>query len=375
MKVALVVHDLHEAGGHSLYTRVLADGFSRNHEVEVFANRWVRPADARWDVTRVKAWRANALSTVRTFPAGLSAHAARLSEFDIVHSQGYCGGNPNVVTAHICVAAYLASLRDVKLVHRISLGSMAAAEERFYRRFKGTTIAVSRKVAEELREFYQVTSPIHVLPHGVNAERFARIDRAQARADLRSRLKIHPKETIALYVGDLTKAHVHLKALASISPETQIAIVTRSRDYLWQAPNVHFLPPTDRIEDYYRGADAFVFPTTYDAFGMVVLEAMAAGLPVFSSDKAGAADWIETGVDGFVHSLDGWVEKTAGWLRKSESLQPVGKRAAEKARKLGWETVLSSVERVYQDVVSSHRAQRRPDAVPTRLMNNEQLPS
>jgi UDP-glucose:(heptosyl)LPS alpha-1,3-glucosyltransferase len=356
MKVALIVHDLHETGGHSLYARVLADGFSRSHEVEVFANTCVRPADARWDVTRVRAWRANALSTVRTFPAGLSAHAARLSEFDIVHSQGYCGGKPNVVTAHICVAAYLASLHDVKLVNRISLRAMAAAEERFYRQFKGTVIAVSKNVARELREFYQVSCPIHVLPHGVNAERFARVDKPQARAALRSRLKIHAKESIALYVGDLTKAHTHLKALASVSPETQIVIVTRSRDYLWQAPNVHFLPPTDRIEEYYRGADVFVFPTTYDAFGMVVLEAMAAGLPVFSSDRAGASELIETGADGFVFSLDSWVEKTADCLSRAWSLKEVGRSAAEKARKLGWDSVLSSVERVYHDVVVSRAA-------------------
>ena len=152
MKIALVVHDLHEHGGHSLYTCVLADGLSRTHDVQVFANRFERPASASWGVTKVKAWRANALSTVRTFPAGLSAHRAKLSEFDIVHSQGYCGGKPNVVTAHICVAAYLEALRDVKLLHRMALTSMAAAENRFYRRFKGTIIAVSNKVATELRD-------------------------------------------------------------------------------------------------------------------------------------------------------------------------------------------------------------------------------
>ena len=44
MNIALVVHDLHERGGHSLYTRVLADELARRHEVAVFANRCERPA-------------------------------------------------------------------------------------------------------------------------------------------------------------------------------------------------------------------------------------------------------------------------------------------------------------------------------------------
>ena len=197
-----------------------------------------------------------------------------------------------------------------------------------------------------------MTAPIHVFPHGVDAERFARVDKEKARADLRSRLNIRPEDSIALYVGDLTKAHSYLKLLASACPRVQFAVVTRSRDYSWQASNVHFLPPTDRIEDYYRGADAFVFPTTYDSFGMVLLEAMAAGLPVFSSDQAGAAELIEPGVDGFVFPLESWIEQTSQHLGSLDNLTTVGQRASEKARKLSWDTVVSSVEAVYREVAA-----------------------
>src|SRR5689334_9706029 len=113
MNIALIVHDLHEHGGHSLYTKVLAEEFSRAHEVTVFANRCERPGDARWKERHVRAWRSSAMSTVQTFPLGLRSHANALSNYDIQHAQGYCGGNPNVVTAHICAAAYLKSLHDI----------------------------------------------------------------------------------------------------------------------------------------------------------------------------------------------------------------------------------------------------------------------
>src|SRR5882762_112343 len=103
MKVALVVHDLHEHGGHSLYTKILADELSRRHEVTVFANRCERPPDAAWNSRLVGAWRINSLATVKTFPLGMRSQASTLEQFQIRHMQGYCGGSPNVVTAHRCM--------------------------------------------------------------------------------------------------------------------------------------------------------------------------------------------------------------------------------------------------------------------------------
>jgi glycosyltransferase involved in cell wall biosynthesis len=57
----------------------------------------------------------------------------------------------------------------------------------------------------------------------------------------------------------------------------------------------------DALPPLYAAADAFVFPTLGDPFGMVVLEAMACGLPVISTSAAGEiADRIDEGVNGFV---------------------------------------------------------------------------
>ena len=247
MNIALVVHDLHEHGGHSLYTRVLADELTQRHQVMVFANRCERPTDARWGFCPVRAWRINAAATVHTFPIGIRSWASRLAEFDIVHTQGYCGGEPNVVTAHICLAAYLDSLPDISRQSRTSLRLMAAAEARFYRRFEGHVIAVSQKIANELRNFYQIHGELSVVPHGVNAEHFSVEQHEFDRLAVRKQLGINADQTMALYVGDLTKAHVHLKALASAAPEVELAIVTSSTQYHWRGGNVHILPATSEL--------------------------------------------------------------------------------------------------------------------------------
>jgi UDP-glucose:(heptosyl)LPS alpha-1,3-glucosyltransferase len=364
MKIALVVHDLHAHGGHSAYTKILADELSRSHRVTVFANRCERPVDARWESRHVRAWRGSALSAVQTFPLGLRAQQDELSGYEIRHMQGYCGGQPNLVTAHICVAAYLDSLRSVSLRHRLSLQLMAAAESRFYRRYEGRVIAISRKIANELREFYGVRGAISVIPHGVDSARFESGNRALHRATVRRQIGVKEHETLALYVGDLTKAHAYLKELAEAAPDVQFAIVTYSRAYHWQSSNVHILSPTTQLERYYAAADAFVFPTTYDAFGMVVLEAMASGLAVFSSDRAGAAELIDSGRDGFVTPLGEWVEAARVNLRDRESLRLVGTHAEQTARQHGWDAVVRQVERAYFETVSEngHAGNRRSHA-------------
>jgi UDP-glucose:(heptosyl)LPS alpha-1,3-glucosyltransferase len=354
MKIALVVHDLHEHGGHSAYTKVLAEELSAGHEVTVFANRCEREADAQWQSSHVWASRSSALATVQTFPIGLRSRSAELAGYDIRHMQGYCGGNPNVVTAHICVDAYLDSLRSISLINRASLKLMAAAERRFYRRYKGRVIAISNKIARELRECYEVPGEITVIPHGVNNDRISSAQRDQDRITLRSELRIGEDQTLALYVGDLTKAHVHLETLTRAAPQIQFVIVTGSTAYHWTVPNLQIVPPTSELERYYAAADVFVFPTTYDAFGMVILEAMAAGLPVFSSDCAGAAELMDPGKDGFVFSLDHWVDATLPYLNDRNSLRRIGNQAKQSAQAHDWASVVSAVELVYFQTVDRH---------------------
>ena len=56
------------------------------------------------------------------------------------------------------------------------------------------------------------------------------------------------------------------------------------------SPRIRFLGalPHDRVLELYREADVFFFPSQYDVFGLVLVEAMAAGLAVITSDVPGA---------------------------------------------------------------------------------------
>lgn len=62
--------------------------------------------------------------------------------------------------------------------------------------------------------------------------------------------------------------------------------------------------PFDELLEYYRAADLFVHPTSYDVWGLVINEAMACGLPVIATDTCVAGlELIKNGENGFVSHL------------------------------------------------------------------------
>ena len=58
------------------------------------------------------------------------------------------------------------------------------------------------------------------------------------------------------------------------------------------------------IERIYLGSDIFILLSQFDTFGLVILEAMAAGLPVIISRNVGARDVVQNGCNGFVVDAD-----------------------------------------------------------------------
>ena len=66
------------------------------------------------------------------------------------------------------------------------------------------------------------------------------------------------------------------------------------------ASRVRFVGPVSDPLPYYAMADVFVLPTIYDPFPNAVLEALACGLPVITTDACGAAEVIDAGLSGWI---------------------------------------------------------------------------
>jgi glycosyltransferase involved in cell wall biosynthesis len=274
--------------------------------------------------------------------------------YDIIHTVGGALPGASVVTAQFCHAAWREVSPPSSWYQRRVLTSAIADERRAYRHQNlRAIIAVSRRTGEEIRRFYgPLPAPVTVIPNGVDSDAFA----PGAPAGGRPRL---------LFVGayDRKGLDVALRALALMEHPAELRAVgegDRSR-YVRLATDlgvrdrVVFEPPRDRIAEVFAAADAFVFPTRYEPFGMVIAEAMAAGLPVVTSGAAGAADLITDGVSGriiadaedaaaFAAALDRLLADTPACLA-------MGSAAREAVRGIGWDAVAEQTLAVYRAVL------------------------
>lgn len=89
------------------------------------------------------------------------------------------------------------------------------------------------------------------------------------------------------------------------------------------------------VAEYYSWADVLVFPTVCDTFGFVILEAMAAGVPVIATPHSAAPDILRDGEDGIivpVHSPQGIAQALECLARNRERLRDMKRAAWYRAR-------------------------------------------
>ena len=118
----------------------------------------------------------------------------------------------------------------------------------------------------------------------------------------------------------------------------------------------------ERLSQAYASADIFVFPSRLETFGLVVMEAMAAGLPVVASRVGGVDDVVSEGETGYVFD-SGDVDKLVAGVRKIAQsrgrMRQMGQQARAYAETQSWEAVMDEVIDVYATLAAS----RQPIAV------------
>jgi len=375
MRIAIVVHDYHRYGGHSRYAVELAERFAVNDEVHVLANTF--PAGAALAPTaalpgrrlyfhRIRANRGTSLGTVLSFCLPATLALQRLGPFDVIHAQGFVCLQRSLVTAHICVAAWheqrLLSGHGLSRRERIFDQIVMRIERWLYRRQPDRPlIAISRRVQEDLARLYGCEQPAHVIPHGVDVGEFDVSRRKLWRDEIRGSLGLKEDCFCALWVGDLRKgAKTAIQAVAQNHGQALVVVSrtdpTEFREWaksLGAADRIFFVPFTRDIAKFYAAADVLLFPTTYDAFGMVVLEAMAMGTPVIVSRRAGAAELIEPRRDGLrlEDPLDAaHAAAQLRWLEQNASVRAeLAASGLAKARSLDWDRVASATYAVYRE--------------------------
>ncbi len=117
-----------------------------------------------------------------------------------------------------------------------------------------------------------------------------------------------------------------------------------------------FLPEEEKISAF-QSADAFVFPTLYEGFGMVFLEAMASGLPIITTDVAGNKEIIEHGKNGFLvrPKDEKSVSDSVIKLLKNKGLQQrIRKNNREKVKLYDWKILVNKYLEAYESAIDAN---------------------
>ncbi len=313
-------------------------------------------------------------SVLRTWSFARAARRAeREAACTITNSIGAAALDADVITAQFCQAAFTARFGGIRggsglhaIYQRFAQSRFTADERRAYAspRLK-RVIAVSEGTARELQEFYRVPRErIAVVPNGVDGRLFRPAADALARHELRERLSLPGQEFIALFVGgDWERKGVRdaITAIAGLADSMLVILgagnVEAMRAHAASVGAEHqvIFPGASRApQEWYAACDAFVFPSRYEAFSLVTLEAAAAGLPIVAHAINGTEELVRNGENGWLvpFGADALREKLE-LLRDDPVLRAVMSAAAVAAsRRYDWDRIANEQLAVFEEAAA-----------------------
>ena len=374
-KIAVVIYGYGMVGGAELFASEVTKRLARNKnfEIHVFANE-LPPKSSQVTFHKVPVIQFPRSLRPLSFAWFANRMIGRMN-FDLVHSHDWIFKG-DVFTVHsVPHATWIREVRKKKHLSIFDRVKIAIERKTIMAGGSSSFFPVSTIALEAFRrEYATLPGQWQVLTPGVNVARFSTPDRAACRADIRGRYGIGASDVLLIFVGmsfavkGLDTIIAALAKARSARPEANIRLLVvgrggydegkyhRKARSLGIAEAVTFAgTQVEELERYYRAADIFILLSKFDTFGMVVLEAMAAGLPVIVSSSVGAKDLVEEGVNGFVlpeHQDADAAANRIVRLTDAARREAMGVAAARTASMHDWEMLAEKMERMYRDILT-----------------------
>jgi len=228
-------------------------------------------------------------------------------------------------------------------------------------------VAISEMVKMDIIDHYRIPEGhVVVIYNGVNCEHFHPRNR-RYREEIRGRYGLKAEDFLLLFVSHnfrLKGLRYLIQALPLVKKEnTKVKLLVAGRDkrgpYQRLAKNVGcgedvlFAGGVMDLERYYPSADMLVHPTFYDACSLVVLEALASGLPVITTRYNGAGWIISEGKEGFVlddpRNVEALAEKILA-LSVTTKLKEASRAARDLAQQYSHQRCYQAMLEVFQEL-------------------------
>jgi UDP-glucose:(heptosyl)LPS alpha-1,3-glucosyltransferase len=381
VKIALVAHKYGgSSGGIERVVEELAKRLCRDHEIHVHAQSIVRdeklPIHFHSIARLAHSWSLN--QVLFFFQSYLSLWG---KHYDVVHLHAPSLYRKGIITCHGIPQAGLLALRELDREFRKEIQSRQIrrfiimrpiVEYNLKKERHKRVIAISSKIHEDLVSICNTSAEnISLIPNGVDLARFGKVSRLKARQLIQDKFGLSSDHFIFLFVGNFFKrkgVQFLLPALAQLrnpyarliivgNPEGQNRWAKDMTKALGIENKIIFAGQQNDVENFYAASDTFVFPSLYEAFSLVPLEALASGLPVITSRTGGAADLIQEGENGFLLSspqnIGELAEKMEWLLRHPELRNRMSEKAKEKASTYSWDDIAEKNLAIYHQVTGN----------------------
>ena len=320
MKVVISFPGCHRRGGvERVMVECLRFLAGRGHETHAFASEWelsaLPPAVIRHDIPTRGLLAAGRVAAFRRD----SARALATLRPDAVGSFGVAAAPGSVVWMQSVHAAWMDVSRRTRTprerfkqrLNPFHPMILRAEKEMVIGREYRRLIALTPQVAADLTKYYNVPdADLDILPNGFSRAEFNPGDRWHHRAEMRQRLDFASDATVIVFVANeserkglpqllraiarLKDPSLHLLAVGKFDPIPMASLA----ENLGLGDRVKLPGANARVASFYAAADVFALPTQYEAWGLVIVEALACGLPVLTSRLAGAAVAVQEGTTG-----------------------------------------------------------------------------
>jgi len=221
-------------------------------------------------------------------------------------------------------------------------------------------------IMNELREHGLKT--IQFLPHGVDTNMF----NPKFKSDnWKSKLNLNGK-IVLLFAGRLVWEKDLLtlaKTYKILTPKYKnIAFILAGdgpirKELEEMMPNAVFLGNLsgEDLSTAYASSDIFVFPSTTETFGNVIVESMASKLPPVCVREGGAYGTIEDGLNGLIaepHNPDDLAKKIELLINKPELREKIASNAFEFSQTQSWDEIIDRLIFSYNEVISKYKSKR-----------------
>ena len=365
MKIAVVINRYGLIGGAERFVFELTERLARldGFQVHVLTNKWQNGGASitfhKIPIVRFPRW---------LRPVSFAYFAKRIIQaetFDIVHS------HERILEMNLLSFNGLPHetwIKETKRKH-LSLFDRTTAwleREGIQNKDFHTILPVSTLVKEELLKLYDIPeSKISVVHPGVSIDRFSNLDKAVCRKEIRRRHGMSETDVVVLFVGmnfEIKRLDLVLKSVANMVKKGNKSIkllVVGKGDItgyssmargLGIGEKVIFTGVREDVEKYYLASDIFAMPSLFESFGLAVLEAMAAGLPVIISGRVGARDIVHSGSSGLIlpeTPTPSDMTEALSHLMEPARRKKMGERAKESALEHDWTRVAHQVAQIY----------------------------